>query len=123
MRASLTYVLPHNLDNEIYQAAVQTHNSLPTKQTLIKSPYELFRREVPAVPSHPFGLIAMFYHPRNDDPTFRAELGIFLSKGDHQAYIRAYYPSRLRRYQIIITNHHNLCKVVIEFMIIFLRVY
>jgi hypothetical protein len=100
LKASLSYDLPPSLNAEAYLSIIRQSNSLPTTQSVNKSPIELFTGTKPQIPDHPFGTIAVFYHPRDDDSTLKGELGIFISHGYHKRYIKAYLPTRLRIYSM-----------------------
>jgi hypothetical protein len=100
LRASLSYEIPSTLDAEAYLTIIRQANSLPTTQTVDKSPFELFTGTKPLIPDYAFGTIAVFYHPREDDSALKGEIGIFISHGYHKRYIKAYLPTRLKTYSM-----------------------
>jgi hypothetical protein len=98
--AALTYILPSSLEAESFLSTIRLCNSLPTVNTDLITPYQAFTQTKPIIPSHSFGTIGIFYHPRDDDNAMRGELGIFLSHGYHMRYIKAYLPHRLKVYSM-----------------------
>jgi hypothetical protein len=98
--ANLTYVLPSSLEAEAYLSTIRHSNSLPTTNTLLTTPYCAFTHTKPFIPEYAFGTLGMFYHPRADDDSLRAEIVIFLSHGYHKRYLKAYLPTRLRVYSM-----------------------
>jgi hypothetical protein len=100
VKASLSYCLPDMLVAEAYLSVIRQYNSMPTKTTGNMTPFQAFTRTKPQVPTYSFGTIGMFYHPRNDDKSLRGEIGIFISHGYHQRFIKGFLPLRNQMYSI-----------------------
>jgi hypothetical protein len=99
-KAGLSYVLPSILEAEAYVTLIRLSNIIPTVNTNARTPYELFHREKPKVPAYAFGTIALCYHPRSEDKTIRAEIGIFLSHGYNLRYLKVWIPHRHQMYSM-----------------------
>jgi hypothetical protein len=98
IRAHLPYVLPKQLDAEIYLAAISFFNITPTKNTGPQTPFQLFHGVKPKIPLHPFGTIGLGYFKRATDPDLRGEVCIFLGHGEDLRYVRVYLPTAARIY-------------------------
>ena len=98
--ASLPYSLPSVLECEAYISVITTSNMLPSSMTGTRTPHEIFTHQKPTLPAYTFGTIGFFYHKRQDLKYERAELGIFISHGMHQRYLKAYLPLRLGVYSM-----------------------
>ena len=52
------------------------------------------------LPAYSFKTIALCYHPRSEDKTIRAEIGIFLSHGYNLRYLKVWIPHRHQIYSM-----------------------
>lgn len=94
MLASLTYVLPPQLEAEIIIQAVALHNRTSNKASRPYTPLQLVTKERPIIPPYYFGQIGMFYNNRSrNNPHSRADWGIYLGLNGHHKSLRAYFPA------------------------------
>ena len=68
---------------------------VPTVNTSTMTPYQVFTVHKPTIPTYAFGTV---YHPRQEDQTMKAEIGLFLQHGYHVKYLKGYLPTQRRTY-------------------------
>ena len=83
MKAYLPFLLPKSLEAEAVNAIVTTSNMVPTANTSTMTPYQVFTVHKPTALTYAFGTFGVFYHPRQEDQTIKAEIGLFLHHGYH----------------------------------------
>jgi hypothetical protein len=98
LKANLPFILPTCLEAEAVVSICNTSNMVPTINTNVMTPHQVFTGHKPTVPTYQFGTIGIFYHPRQDDHTMKAEIGLFLHHGYHVRYVKGYLPTRRRTY-------------------------
>ena len=103
-KAALSYVLPSVLEAEAYITVIQLCNIVPTSNTDTLTPHEMFTKEKPKIPAYAFGTLAVAHHPRSEDKSIRAIIGIFISHGYNLRYLKFWIPTRHQKYSII--RHH-----------------
>ena len=64
------------------------------------TPYEIFTKKKPKIPAYAFGTIAVAHHPRSEDKSIRAEIGIFISHGYNLRYLKFWIPTRHQMYSM-----------------------
>jgi hypothetical protein len=99
-KAALSYVLPSILETEAYVSVIRLCNIIPTTNTGTRTPYEIFTKEKPKIPAYSFGTLAVAHHPRSEDKSIRAEIGIFISHGYNLRYLKFWIPTRLQMYSM-----------------------
>ena len=99
-KAALTYILPSVLEAEAYITVIRLCNIIPTSNTGTLTPYEIFTKEKPKIPAYAFGTIAVAHHPRSEDKSIRAEIGIFISHGYNLRYLKFWIPTRHQMYSM-----------------------
>ena len=62
---------------EAYITVIRLCNIVPTTNTGTLTPYEIFTKEKPKIPTYAFGTLAVAHHPRSDDKSIREEIRIF----------------------------------------------
>ncbi len=91
--ASLSYVMPPQLEAELYSYAVNLHNRTSNKCSHPLTPYQLVTRQRPTLPQFYFGQIGIFYNnKRQNNPHTRGDWGIFLGDAGHPKSFRAFIP-------------------------------
>jgi hypothetical protein len=99
-KAALSYVLPSVLEAEAYITVIRLCNIVPTSNTGTLTPYEIFTKEKPKIPAYAFGTLAVAHHPRSEDKSIRAEIGIFISHGYNLRYLKFWIPTRHQMYSM-----------------------
>jgi len=91
IQASLDYVVPPQLEAELYIAAAISMNSSSNTSSSPLTPFHLVTGRKPRIPQFHFGQVGLFKGVNKDQPT---EWGIFLGYGDAPNSFRAYFPFR-----------------------------
>jgi hypothetical protein len=94
MLAQLSYELPSELQAEAYMSTIKHMNYTSNKTSGLYTPHQLVTHTKPTIPKYYFGQTGVFHSLRQDTPDNRGEWGIFLSHGDTNNYLRAYFPLR-----------------------------
>jgi len=94
VKASLTYVLPSQLDCEAYLYCIKSMNLTPNKVSYPLTPHQIVTNSRAFLPRYYFGQTGVFHFKRKDSPDIRSEWGLFLGYGDSSNYLRAYIPTR-----------------------------
>jgi hypothetical protein len=96
IRASRRYVIPRNLDCELWMAAANHLANTPNKRTGYQTtPFFLMTGRKPTLWPYEFGEVGIVHSPRADDPSVRAEWGIFIGiDSEFASSLRIYIPSR-----------------------------
>jgi len=94
IKASLTYVLPPELDCEAYLYGIKCMNLTPNKVSYPLTPHQIVTNSKPFLPRFHFGQTGVFHFKRKDSPDIRSEWGLFLGYGHSSNYLRAYIPTR-----------------------------
>jgi hypothetical protein len=104
LKAGLPFILPPYLECEAVLHIIKMYNIIPTSNTGHFTPFQLVANKKPDLPQFAFGTVGYFYYRRSDDKEIKAELGIFLGHGDynwnHNAYLRAFFPTRHGIYSV-----------------------
>ena len=89
IEASLSYVLPAQLDAEAYHSEIHWWNHMPNGNTIGTTPHQLVMGSKFTSPSFAFGDVGLFYSKKSDAASV---WGIFISYGFSNRYLRAYVP-------------------------------
>jgi hypothetical protein len=92
--ASLSCILLTVLEAEAYVTIIRLCNTLPTKNTVTRTPYEVFHKSKPNLQYTPLKPSPLGTHPRAEDKSIREEIGIFLSHRYNLRYIKFWNPTR-----------------------------
>ena len=71
---------------------------IDTVNTSTMTPYQVFTGHKPTIPTYAFETVGVFYHPRQENQTMKAEIGLFLQHGYQVKYLKGYLPTRRRTY-------------------------
>ena len=94
---SLSYLLPSVLETEAF-ITVRLCNIVPTSNAGTLTPYKIFTKEKLKIQVYAFGTLAVARHPRSEDKSIRAEIGIFISHGHNLTYLIFWIPTRHQMY-------------------------
>ena len=91
IKASLSNVLPPQLDCELYMHTIKCMNMTPNKFSYPLTPFQIVTNSKPFLPRYYFA-----HFRRKDNSEIRNEWGIFIGYvyGDSSNYLRAYLPTR-----------------------------
>ena len=89
IEASLSFILPEELEAEAYLSTIHWWNRMPNRNTIGSTPHQLVIGEKFSCPQYAFGDVGLFYSKKADTASV---WGIFIGYGQVRRYLRAYVP-------------------------------